>query len=139
MLYQGQDQAIWEDRVVNGFFILVVAPSVMTFFVNFDTGIEFVKTVPTLKSYINFVLSLALIFALGFQMPIVIIFAERMGLVSVEGLGKARRFVILGLLIIAAIATPPDVISQIALALPMYALFEGSILVCRILRKRKSE
>ena len=120
-----------------GFFIWVVAPSVMGFFVNFDTGIEFVKTVPTLQSYINFVLSLTLIFGLAFQMPIAIVFVEKMGLVSIEALVKARKIVALALLIIAAMVTPPDVISQISLALPMYVLFEGSILVCRILHKRK--
>ena len=121
------------------FFIWVVAPSVMGFFVNFDTGIEFVKTVPTLQSYINFVLSLTLIFGLAFQMPIAIVFAEKMGLVSIEALAKARKVIILALLLIAAMVTPPDVISQVALALPMYVLFEGSILVCRMLRKRKRQ
>ena len=122
------------------FFIWVVAPTVITFFVKFNTGIEFVKTVPTLQSYINFVLSLALIFGLAFQMPIVIIFAERMGLISIETLIRARKFVILALLIIAAIATPgPDVISQTALAVPMYVLYEGSILICRLLRKRRGK
>ena len=119
------------------FFIWVVAPSVMAFFVNFDTGIEFVKTVPTLQSYISFVLSLTLIFGLAFQMPIAIVFTERMGLTSIETLTKVRKFVILALVVIAAISTPPDVISQVALALPMYVLFEGSILVCRVLQRRK--
>ena len=117
----------------------VVGPIVITFLVNFETGIEFVRTVPTLQSYMSFVLSLGLVFGLGFQMPIAIIFAERMGLISVETLVRARRFVIIGLLIAAAMATPPDVISQVALALPMYVLFEGSILVCRILQRRRSE
>ena len=122
-----------------GFFIWVIAPSVMGFFVNFKTGIGFVEMVPTLQSYINFVLSLTLIFGLAFQMPIAIVFVERMGLVSIEALVKARKVVVLALLIIAAMVTPPDVISQIFLALPMYVLFEGSILVCRILQKRKGQ
>ena len=120
------------------FFILVMAPWVMAFFIRFDAGIEFIKVAPTLQSYTNFVLSLTLIFGAAFQMPIGIVFAERMGLVSAENLVKARKFVIVGLLIIAAIATPsPDVISQIALAVPLYVLFEASILVCRFLNRRK--
>ena len=119
------------------FFILIISPWAMAFFINFNTGIEFVKVIPTLQSYISFILSLTLIFGLAFQMPIAIVFTERMGLVSVAGLTRARKFVILGLVIVSAMATPPDVISQIALALPLYALFEGSILVCRFLRKRK--
>ena len=119
------------------FFIWAIAPLAMTFFIRFNTGIDFVKVNVTLQSYIGFVLSLTLIFGLAFQMPIGIVFAERMGLVSVESLVKVRKFVILGLVIVAAIATPPDVISQIALAVPLYILFEGSVLVCRAMRKRK--
>lgn len=119
------------------FFILVVAPMTITFFVSFNTGIEFVKVNITLQSYVNFVLSLTLVFGLAFQMPIAIIFAEKMGIVTIENLIKARRFMILGLLVAAAIITPPDVISQIALAVPLYLLFEGSILVCWLLRRRK--
>jgi sec-independent protein translocase protein TatC len=70
-------------------------------------------------------------------MPIVVVFAERMGLLTIEMLTKNRKFVILGLVIIAAMATPPDVISQVALAGPLYALYELSIGTCRFLRHRK--
>ena len=121
----------------SAFFILVIAPLVMVFFIGFDTGIDFVKVVPTLQSYTNFVLSLTLIFGAAFQMPIAIISAEKMGLISVADLVRARKFVVVGLLIVAAIVTPPDVISQIALAVPLYVLFEGSILVCRLLNRGK--
>jgi sec-independent protein translocase protein TatC len=93
----------------------------------------------SLQSYINFVLSLTLIFGLAFQMPIAIVFAEKMGLVTIKALASSRKFVVLGLVVIAAIATPPDVISQIALAVPLYVLYEVSILVCRISRKRKKQ
>lgn len=120
------------------FFILVIAPWVMAFFIKFDTGIDFIKVVPTLQSYTNFVLSLTLIFGAAFQMPIGIVFAERMGLISIGNLVKARKFVVLGLLIVSAMATPPDVISQIALAVPLYALFEGSILICKLFNKTKN-
>lgn len=119
------------------FFILFIAPLAITFFIKFNTGIDFVKIVPTLQSYISFVLSLTLIFGVAFQLPIGIIFAEKMGLVSIAALVKSRKFVILGLVIVAAIVTPPDVISQIALAVPLYTLFEGSILVCRFRKKLK--
>jgi len=120
------------------FFVIIVAPMAMLFFVNFKVGIDFVQSgMWSLQSYINFILSLTLIFGLAFQMPIAIVFAERMGLVSVKVLVNSRKFVILGLVVIAAIATPPDVISQIALAVPLYILYEASILVCRISRKRK--
>jgi len=119
------------------FFMVIIAPMAMLFFIKFDTGIDFVRFSSTLQNYVNLVLSLTLIFAVAFQMPIAIVFAERMGLVSIQTLTSARRYVILGLVIAAAIATPPDVISQIALAVPLYVLFEGSIVVCRFLRRRK--
>jgi sec-independent protein translocase protein TatC len=119
------------------FFMVVIAPMAMLFFIKFDTGIDFVRFSSTLQNYVNLVLSLTLIFAVAFQMPIAIVFAERMGLVSIQTLTSVRRYVILGLVITAAIATPPDVISQIALAVPLYVLFEGSIVVCRFLRRRK--
>ena len=85
----------------------------------------------------NMVLALTLVFGIAFQMPIAIVFAERMGLVSIKDLSRGRRFVILGLVIVAAMATPPDPVSQLALAVPLYALYESSILVCRFMRKRK--
>ena len=122
------------------FFILIVAPMAMLFFVNFKIGIDFVQSgMWSLQSYINFILSLTLIFGLAFQMPIGIVFAEKVGLVKISALVSSRKFVILGLVVIAAIATPPDVISQIALAVPLYVLYEASILVCRISRKRKKQ
>jgi sec-independent protein translocase protein TatC len=71
-------------------------------------------------------------------MPIAIVFAQIMGLVSIQALAQARKFVILGLVITAAMATPPDPISQLALAVPLYVLFEGSILICRFLQWRKN-
>ena len=107
----------------------------LIFLATFKIGIDFVKNVPTLQDYISFVLSLTLIFGAAFQMPVAIVFAERMGLVSVKALANARKYVILGLATGAAIVTPPDVISQIALAVPLYILYEGSIVVCRLLQR----
>lgn len=121
------------------FFFYVVAPLAMLFFAKFNLGISFLSYNPTLESYINFVLSLTLVFGLGFQTPIAVVFANRLGLVTIDALKSARRYVILGLFIVAAMATPPDVISQIALAIPLYFLYESSIIVCWILDKRRAK
>ncbi len=118
------------------FFMVIIAPLAMSFFMRINEGLS-VASNWTIQSYIDLVLGLTLVFGTAFQLPIAIIFAERMGLVSVEALCKGRRFVILGLVIVAAMATPPDVVSQLALALPLYILFEGSILICKFLRRRK--
>ncbi|MHC4951946.1 MAG: twin-arginine translocase subunit TatC [Planctomycetota bacterium] len=120
------------------FFLIVVAPLAMAFFIRFDRLLGAVSEY-TLKNYIDFVLQLTLVFGAAFQMPIAIVFAEMMGLVSIDALAKSRKFVILGLLFVAAVATPPDVISQILLAGPLYILYEASIIVCRIMRQRKKQ
>ncbi len=118
------------------FFLIVVAPIALGVFIKFNEGLALASNW-TFQSYINLVLSLVLVFGVAFQMPIAIVFAERMKLVSLQNLTKARRFVILGLVIAAAMLTPPDPVSLMALAVPLYVLFEGSILICRFLQWRK--
>jgi len=118
------------------FFLFAIAPLAMSFFITVNEGLS-VASNWTIQSYMDLVLGLTLVFGVAFQLPIAIIFAERMGLVSIPALEKGRKFVLLALVVVAAAATPPDVISQIALAAPLYILFEGSILVCKFLRRRK--
>jgi sec-independent protein translocase protein TatC len=118
------------------FFLFMVAPLAMTFFMKFNEALN-LASFWMFEDYINLILMLMLVFGLAFQMPIAIVFAERMGLVSIETLANARKYVIVALTIIAAMATPPDVISQICLFIPMYALFESGIVACRLLGKEK--
>lgn len=120
------------------FFMWVIAPIMMGFFSTFDQMLGFVsKWSP--QYYISLVLTLTLVFGCAFQMPIAVVFANLMGLVSIETLARVRRFVLLGLVVVSAVATPPDIVSQIALAGPLYVLYESSIVVCRILRRRKAK
>jgi len=120
------------------FFLVIIAPLAMGFFIAFNERLSLASNW-TFQSYINMVLALTLVFGVAFQMPIAIVFAQMMGLISIDALAKARKFVILGLFIVAAMATPPDVISQIALAVPLYVLFEGSVLMCRFRQWRKKQ
>ncbi|MCK4999753.1 MAG: twin-arginine translocase subunit TatC [Anaerohalosphaera sp.] len=120
------------------FFMWVIAPLMMGFFAGFDQMLGFVSRWSP-QYYISLILTMTLVFGAAFQMPIVVVFANLMNLVSIEMLAKGRRFVFLGLLVVSALATPPDVISQVALAAPLYILYEGSIVVCRIIRKRKTQ
>ncbi len=114
------------------FFLFVIAPVMIRFFIGFDTGIESVRTQVTLCSYVNFMFSMMLVFGLCFQMPAAIFALNKIGIVSVKALKKARKYVLLAIFIVAAVATPSaDVISQIALAVPMYLLYELGILFCR--------
>jgi sec-independent protein translocase protein TatC len=114
------------------FFIKVVAPMAMMFFINFNPVFDFVKVNFTLTNYVSFVVSLTIVFGFAFQMPIAIVCLEKLGVITLAGLRKYRKYVILLLAIVCALVTPPDIISQIALALPLYALYEISILVCRL-------
>ncbi|MFA5292025.1 MAG: twin-arginine translocase subunit TatC [Phycisphaerae bacterium] len=118
------------------FYLFLIAPIVIKFFVSFDTGIKFVQTQVTLDSYINFMISMTFVFAITFQMPVAIVAANWIGIVSLENLKKVRKYVLLAIFIIAAIVTPPDVISQIALAVPLYILYELAIVFCILTRKK---
>ena len=113
------------------FFLLGIAPWMFRFFMQFDLGIDYLTYQPAVGKTADFILVLALVFGAAFQTPVAIVFAERMGLVSVAGLRRARKYVLLGAFVVGAVLTPPDVVSQIALALPLYGLYEGGLLVCR--------
>lgn len=96
-----------------------------------------VKSQFGLSQYVGFVMMLTLAFGLAFELPLVVLFITSMGLVSVTDLKKSRRFIAFGIVVAAAILTPPDVISQLLLAVPMMILFEGSLIVSRIINAPK--
>jgi len=111
------------------FFVLVVAPLTLKFLVKFNEGVLDARSNFTFADYISFITMLMLIFGVAFQTPIAIFFLNRTGLVSIRALRKSRKFVVLGIFIVAAMATPPDVISQVTLGIPLYLLFELGILL----------
>ena len=120
------------------FFLLVVAPLSLKFFLGFGHYIG-VSSNWTFEKYVSFVTMLMLVFGLGFQTPIAIFVLNRTGLVSIAALKNSRKYVIVGMFALAAVATPPDVISQITLAIPLYALFELGILLSWLAEKKKME
>lgn len=91
----------------------------------------------SLQFYISFVLSLALAFGLAFELPVVVVFLSLVGIVRAAEMARLRKYVIFGIVVAAAVLTPPDVISQILLAIPMMVLFEGGLLVARALEVHK--
>ncbi len=101
-------------------------------------NVSVVKSQFGLSQYVSFVLMLTLAFGLAFELPLVIIFITSMGLISVDDLKKYRRYIIFVTFIVAAILTPPDVISQLLLAIPMMILFEGALIVSKFINKPKS-
>ncbi len=119
------------------FFLLLVAPLAISFFIKFNAKLGLASNW-TFQYYTNMILMLTLVFAMAFQMPIAIVFAEKMGLLSIDNLIAWRRYVAVVLVILSAVVTPPDVISQISLFIPMYLLYEGSIIACRMMRKKQA-
>lgn len=118
------------------FFVLIVAPLCIRFFIKFGDMLGLMRNW-TLDYYVSFIAHLMLVFGLAFQTPTAIFFLNRTGLVPLKALSKARKYVILVIVIVAAMATPPDVVSQIALAVPLYLLFELGILLSYIATRRK--
>jgi sec-independent protein translocase protein TatC len=112
------------------FFILMVAPLTLSFLVKFDKAVLDASPNFTFKDYVSFVTTLMLVFGFAFQTPIAIYFLNKTGLVSIKALRSSRKYVLLAVFVVAAIVTPPDVISQVTLAVPLYMLFELGIIIC---------
>lgn len=97
-------------------------------FVN-DFAPKSISVAPDIESYFGFVMTMFIAFGLTFEVPIVVIVLVRMGFVSVEKLKEIRPYVVVGAFIVAAIVTPPDVVSQLLLAVPLCLLYEVGLLL----------
>ncbi|MBU4259897.1 MAG: twin-arginine translocase subunit TatC [Proteobacteria bacterium] len=115
----------------------VVFPFGFKFFLGFAT--ETIKPLPSMREYLSFSSKLLLAFGLVFELPLIITFLARLGIVTVEFLKKNRKYAILLFFVVAAILTPPDVVTQIMMAFPLMALYEISILGARVFGKKKSQ
>ncbi|HYR05626.1 MAG TPA: twin-arginine translocase subunit TatC, partial [Gallionella sp.] len=88
-----------------------------------------VAVMTDIDKYLSFVLGMFLAFGVTFQVPVAVVLLVRMGLVSVEKLREIRPYVIVGAFVVGAIFTPPDVVSQFMLAIPLWLLYEAGIMV----------
>ncbi|MBF0678023.1 MAG: twin-arginine translocase subunit TatC [Devosia sp.] len=113
----------------------VVLPMALGFFAGMQT--EEIKLLAKVSEYLSLAMTLILAFGICFQLPVVLTLLAQIDLVNVEMLKKGRRYAIVGILMVAAFITPPDPISQIGLALPMYGLYELSILSVRWIQRRR--
>jgi sec-independent protein translocase protein TatC len=97
-----------------------------------------VELMPDVRSYLDFVMMLILAFGLCFQLPVVLTLLGQIGVVSSQQLRSGRKFAIVGVFGIAAVLTPPDPISQIAMAVPLMGLYEVSVQAVRFLERRRA-
>lgn len=112
-----------------------VFPMAWKFFLSFETtgmsGELPIQLEARVSEYLSLVIQLMLAFGLAFQMPVLLALLARAGLITGDWLAARRKYAIVGIVIMAAILTPPDVITQIALAIPLWLLYECSIILCR--------
>lgn len=102
----------------------------------FNVAPKSITVAPDIENYLNFVITLFLAFGVTFEVPIVVLVLTRMGIVTIEQLVNIRPYFIVGAFVVAAIVTPPDVISQLLLAFPMWLLFEIGLLAARAFGRR---
>lgn len=99
---------------------------------------ESITPAPDIEAYVSFVITMFIAFGITFEVPVAVILLVKAGLVSVEKLRASRGYVIVGAFIIAAVVTPPDVLSQFMLAVPLCLLFELGLLVAARLKPREA-
>jgi len=142
-LYEREKRVMFPIVFLSTFFF--VGGSLFGYFIVFPWGFKFflgfanehIRALPSMKEYLGFTAKLLLAFGLVFELPLVITFLAKLGLVSVDFLKKNRKYALLLFFAGAAILTPPDVVTQIMMALPLMLLYEISIVGARIFGRHK--
>ncbi|MGO3889928.1 MAG: twin-arginine translocase subunit TatC [Paenalcaligenes sp.] len=127
--------------------VLFLAGMAFCYFVVFKTVFHFIATfapdsitpAPDIEAYLNFVMTMFLAFGITFEVPIAVILLVKTGMTSVAKLREVRGYVIVGAFIIAAVVTPPDVVSQFLLAAPLCLLYELGIIFASFMKKRETD
>jgi len=150
-LYRSEKKAITPFLVASPFLFVAGAalayyfifPLAWTFFISFETpggaGTVPIQLEAKVSEYLSLVMHMILAFGVAFQMPVALTLMVKVGILSVEGLRKGRRYAIVGMFVVAAIITPPDIISQIGLAVPLILLYEISILAAVWMQRKPKE
>ena len=118
------------------FAYFVAIPSILVFFLSFGRSV--VVPMPSMRESLSIVLRLLMIFGVMFELPLVLFLAGRGGILAPASLRKWRKGAVLGAFLLAAVLTPPDAVSQIMIAFPLYALFEIGIVLCALGARRRA-
>jgi sec-independent protein translocase protein TatC len=143
-LYEKERRALLPIVLVSTIFFLggalfgyfVVFPVGFKFFISFAS--DYVRVMPSLRESLGFATWLLLVFGIVFETPIVILILARLGIVNAEKLRRNRKYAILIIFIVAALLTPPDVVSQLLMAIPLMILYELGIWIAKLFGKKPS-
>ena len=121
----------------------VVLPVALQFFASFEVpageGALPIQMEAKMSEYLSLIMTLILAFGISFELPVLLLLLVRVGIVSADALKEKRRYAIVGVVAFAGLVTPPDVMSQLSLAIPMYLLYESSIWIGYLIEKRRAE
>lgn len=131
LLFIGSGTALF--AVGLGFAYFLAIPTALKFLLEFGGATD--KPLITIKEYMSFFMTMTLVFGAAFELPLVIVILGAMGILSQETLRKNRRYAVVILAIMSALLTPPDVLSMAVLLVPMWALFEISVLIVGIVAR----
>lgn len=122
------------------FAYFVAVPTALTFLLQYqgDMGGIQQDALPSVGNYLSFIMQFLFAFGISFLLPVLLMLLERAGIVTLEQLKSARRYAIVVAFILAAVLTPPDVVSQFLLAVPLILLYEIALVSIRITRKREA-
>jgi len=116
------------------FAYFVALPVGFKFLLGYAT--DFIKPLPSMKEYLSFSMKFMLAFGLVFEFPVVLVLLARIGVIDAKTLARQRKYAILLIFIFAAVMTPPDLISQVLMALPLMGLYELSIILSKLFGKK---
>ena len=152
-LYKNEKSAVWPFMIATpilfylgaSFVYFIVLPVAWKFFLGFeqakDTAHLAIRLEPKVGEYLSLVMRLVLAFGVCFELPVLLMLLVKAGITNAEALRKKRRYAILIVVIVAAVLTPPDPLSQIALALPIILLYEmsiwGAVLMAKAARRKQ--